>query len=92
MLATWILQFVAPHSASCALECSRLARSLLCLYCSAMATSIAALCATAGANVAMGTALTWLAFATFTVGLCIIAVGKQKLATLVRLCTVRWIA
>lgn len=51
-----------------------------------MATSIAALCTVEGAgrDVAMGTALTWLAVATFTVGLCIIAVGKRKLATLVQ--------
>ncbi len=51
---------------------------------SAMATSIAAMCTGAGSAVAMGTSLTWLAFSTVAVGLAIIAVGKKKLATLVR--------
>ena len=56
------------------------------LFCSSMATAIAAAGAAAGAPVPeiMGTAMLWLAFSTFCVGICTCLVGRYKLATLVQ--------
>lgn len=53
------------------------------IFLSAMATSIAALCG-GSPQIALGTALTWLAVSTVLVGAAIVAVGKRKLATLVQ--------
>jgi hypothetical protein len=55
------------------------------LFCSNMATSIAAIGLAAGASipVIMGTALTWLAISTVFVGICTCLVGHYRLATLV---------
>lgn len=58
------------------------------IFLSAMATSIAALCSDS-AEVALGTALTWLAISTILVGTAIVAVGKYKWATLVQYMPVR---
>lgn len=58
------------------------------IFLSAMATSIAALCSNS-AEVALGTALTWLAISTVLVGVAIVAVGKYKWATLVQYMPVR---
>ena len=56
------------------------------LFCSSMATAIAAAGAASGATVPeiMGTAMVWLAFSTVFVGICTCLVGKYKLATLVQ--------
>lgn len=53
------------------------------IFMSAMTTSIAALCLGSD-RMALGTALTWLAFSTILVGVAIVGVGKRKLATLVQ--------
>ena len=55
------------------------------LFCSNMATSIAAIGLAAGVDIAvvMGTALTWLAISTVFVGICTCLVGHYRLATLV---------